>query len=608
MIIRMKKYTFLVYHKEYETFLDAIRERGLLHVKERKGGEMDDAALREKMLLLKRISDATRFLHQREVEPVENTGTDIDSLKVLHDFEAIRREREVAEQEQQTVRKDIIQLDPWGDFSWESVERLTEDGWEINFYSTSSRRWEKDWPEKYNAFIISESGTTTYFVTVTPKDEKPDIDADAVRLPDHSLSYLRGELKRLEDKMAEIDATYDQYAAAYIPALEQLHLKVQQEFDFDKVVLNSPRSAEDKVVILEGFIPENESEKFDHFLESQGVYYESTYPDLKEKVPVLLKNNWFTRLFETVGDLYALPNYKELDLTPYYAPFYWIFFGFCLGDAGYGIVLTLIGFSMTGRVKPAMKGPMKLLGMLGLATILFGLISGTFFGLSLYELRFSFYGELADRLAAQGKTINDQLFAMALLLGAIQIIFGMFIKVANEKHQMGWRYAFGTAGWLILIVGGLLVFLMKHLGVDPMIVNIVMYVVLGIGFAGAFLFNSPERNVFANFGVGLWDAYNMVTGVMGDLLSYIRLFALGVSSAILGYVFNSLAMQLSPDIPVLKIVVMAIILLIGHGITLFMATLGAFVHPMRLTFVEFYKNSGFSGGGLRYSPFKKIIS
>jgi V/A-type H+/Na+-transporting ATPase subunit I len=608
MIIRMKKYTFLVYHREYETFLEAVRERGLLHVKERKGGEMDDATLREKMQLLKRISDAIKFLHLREAEPVENAETDVDSLKVLHDFEAMRREREVAEQEVQSLQKDVHQLEPWGDFSWESVDRLAEDGWEINFFSTSSRRWEKDWPEKYNAFIISELGTTTYFVTVTPRGEKVEVDADPVRLPEHSINFVRNELKKLEDKIAEIDAAYDQYAASYMPALEQLHLKVQQEFDFDKVVLSSPRSAEDKVVILEGFIPDNASEEFDHFLESQGVYFESAYPDLKEKVPVLLKNNWFTRLFETIGDLYALPNYKELDLTPYYAPFYWVFFGFCLGDAGYGLVLALIGFIMAGRVKPSMKGPMKLLGSLGLATIIFGLISGTVFGMSLYEMHFSFYGTLADRMAAQGKTINDHLFTLALLLGAIQIIFGMFIKVANEKHQFGWKYAFGTAGWLVLIVGGLLVYLMKFLGVDPLIVNIVMYVVLGVGFAGAFLFNNPERNVFANFGVGLWDAYNMVTGVMGDLLSYIRLFALGVSSAILGYVFNSLAMQLSPDIPVLKIVVMIIILLIGHGITIFMATLGAFVHPMRLTFVEFYKNSGFAGGGLRYTPFKKKIS
>jgi len=103
---------------------------------------------------------------------------------------------------------------------------------------------------------------------------------------------------------------------------------------------------------------------------------------------------------------------------------------------------------------------------------------------------------------------------------------------------------------------------------------------------------------------GLWDVYSMVTGVMGDLLSYIRLFALGVSSAILGYVFNDLAMQMSGDIPVLSQLIFVIILLVGHGLNIFMASLGAFVHPMRLTFVEFYKNAGFKGGGRSYNPFR----
>ena len=102
-----------------------------------------------------------------------------------------------------------------------------------------------------------------------------------------------------------------------------------------------------------------------------------------------------------------------------------------------------------------------------------------------------------------------------------------------------------------------------------------------------------------------WDAYNMATGIMGDLLSYIRLFALGISSAILGYVFNNLAIAFAPDGIIGKILVMAIILAIGHGINIFMASLGAFVHPVRLTFVEFYKNAGFQGGGMKYSPFNK---
>lgn len=97
----------------------------------------------------------------------------------------------------------------------------------------------------------------------------------------------------------------------------------------------------------------------------------------------------------------------------------------------------------------------------------------------------------------------------------------------------------------------------------------------------------------------------MATGLFGDLLSYIRLFALGLSSGILGNVFNSLAFGMSPDIPVVGAIITVLILIVGHSINLFMSALGSLVHPMRLTFVEFYKNAGFTGGGKGYTPFKK---
>ena len=117
--------------------------------------------------------------------------------------------------------------------------------------------------------------------------------------------------------------------------------------------------------------------------------------------------------------------------------------------------------------------------------------------------------------------------------------------------------------------------------------------------------NNPEKGVLGNIGKGLGDIYFTATGVFGDLLSYIRLFALGISSAILGYVFNYLAIEMSGNTIIVSQIVFLIILVVGHTMNIFMATLGAFVHPLRLTFVEFYKNAGFAGGGKEYSPFKK---
>ena len=108
-----------------------------------------------------------------------------------------------------------------------------------------------------------------------------------------------------------------------------------------------------------------------------------------------------------------------------------------------------------------------------------------------------------------------------------------------------------------------------------------------------------------NLGLGLWDTYNMVTGLLGDVLSYVRLFALGLSGGILASVFNSLALGLKPDNLIGGSIVFLLIFLFGHAINMFMNVLGAFVHPLRLTFVEFYKNAEFEGGGKKYNPFRK---
>ena len=137
------------------------------------------------------------------------------------------------------------------------------------------------------------------------------------------------------------------------------------------------------------------------------------------------------------------------------------------------------------------------------------------------------------------------------------------------------------------------------------IVTKLVYLLLAVAGLLVFVLNNLRRNVVVNIGAGLWDTYNMVTGLLGDVLSYIRLFALGISGSVLGLVFNDLAMNMSGDIPVLKQVIMLVILLFGHGVNLFMSGLGAFVHPMRLTFVEFYKNSGFEGGGKKYNPLRR---
>jgi V/A-type H+-transporting ATPase subunit I len=225
---------------------------------------------------------------------------------------------------------------------------------------------------------------------------------------------------------------------------------------------------------------------------------------------------------------------------------------------------------------------------------------GTLFGIPLIDMEWAWLTSL--------KTImlnSEQLFYLALILGGVQILFGMIIKAVGQVIRYGWAYSLETWGWIILIVGVVSWYFATDSAMfSPDVARYFLYAVLGISGLFILILNTPGRNPLINFGAGLYNSYNMATGLLGDVLSYIRLFALGLCGGVMGFVFNDLAIQASGDIPVVSHIFMVAIMLIGHTINLFMSSIGAFVHPLRLTFVEFYKNAGYEGGGKKYNPLK----
>jgi V/A-type H+-transporting ATPase subunit I len=353
---------------------------------------------------------------------------------------------------------------------------------------------------------------------------------------------------------------------------------------------------------MEGWVPVNQEPELQLMLQSTGSYYTQRDPQIDENVPVLLKNNQFTKLFEMVGSLYSLPNYREIDLTPFFAPFFMLFFGFCLGDAGYGLLMMIATLILRQKAKPDIK-PIWTLGFLfGISTFIMGVLGGTFFGILLIDLEIGWLKGLQKIMLDQ-----NQLMVFSIALGLIQIVFGMCLKAARAIKMEGLKYALSTIGWIIIIIGVGGSFGLSSKGIIDKEAGKYLMIVFGsIGGIFALFFNSPGKNLFLNFGLGLWDTYGTVTGLLGDVLSYIRLFALGLSSAVLGSVFNQLAFELTGSTPVVSQLLTLLILLVGHSINFFMAALGSFVHPLRLTFVEFYKNTGFSGGGKKYEPFRRV--
>jgi V/A-type H+-transporting ATPase subunit I len=275
---------------------------------------------------------------------------------------------------------------------------------------------------------------------------------------------------------------------------------------------------------------------------------------------------------------------------------------------GYGLVISIAALAviLSGKLK-GMRGYVNLALTLGLSTIVCGSLTGSFFGFSVYDCGLPFVEWWRDNLSlayvdpetgVQNDT-NSTLFNLSFILGGIQIAFAMILKMVNQTIQLGFKYALSTVGWLILLLSAVVMFFMPSVNVT------LLYILMGIGAVGIFLLNSPGKNIFMNIGLGLWDTYNMATGLLGDMLSYMRLFALGLSGGVLAMVFNQLAIGMSPDVPVVGTIVTVLIFVVGHCINMFMNVLGAFVHPIRLTFVEFFKNAGYEGGGTAYRPFKK---
>lgn len=605
MITKMKKLTFLVYHKEYDAFLNNLRDLGVVHIAEKQQGMADNSALQEKIRLSARLSATIKFLQniktEEKVTDDSETVSASKGMQILDEVDELLNHKSSLQQQILAYEKELAVLEPWGDFSPESIAKLRDSGYDIGFYISTEANFNEDWIEAYNAMVINRVASKVYFITFTKTNQEIDLDVERIKLPDRSYGQTQELILNNKEELLRQEETLHNIARKDIPSLLAARKELNGEIEFDQVVLNTEPAAGEKLMLLQGWLPASEEDPIVAYLNSQSVYYDIKKPAPEDNVPIQLNNKGLFAWFEPICKLYMLPKYNELDLTPFFAPFFMLFFGLCLGDSGYGLFL-LLGVTLyrllAKNIGQTMKPILSLVQLLAASTFFCGMLTGTFFGANFYDLDWPFIQRMKHAIAMD----NNDMFQLSLLLGVIQILFGMILKAVNQAIQFGFKYAVGTIGWIILLVSVGLAAVLP--AVFPM-GGTAHLVILAIAGAMILFYNSPDKNIFINFGLGLWDSYNMVTGLLGDILSYVRLFALGLSGGILASVFNSLAVGMSPDNVIAGPIVMVLIFVIGHSINIFMNVLGAMVHPMRLTFVEFFKNSGYEGGGKEYKPFSK---
>ena len=582
MITKMKKYTFLVFHRDYETFLEQLRTLGVVHVTEKASGQADDKQLQE--LLQK--ADSLR-------KTIANGAPD----KLL-------QERTNLEQRIAATQKEAARMQVWGDFSQQRMQQLRDAGYQLRFYTCSKKQYQAEW-----GIEITTIGSLTYFVQVLKEGETIEL-PDACQeqtLNEKSAADLQKDVEALNGLLVAQNARIDLWAKQNIPMLQQQLNETLQQIDWQRVHLNTDTLAEGSLKLLEGFCPVDKVEALNTLLEQQHIYYQAEDPTEEDNTPIKLHNNRFTKMFECLTGMYGWPTYGEFDPTPILAPFFLLFFALCMGDAGYGILLIIIGQLIAhDKLKIQMfEGLGPIITALGVGTMVVGFFLGTFFGMSLPDA--SWVPQCLKDVMITGQvevlgTKYEIQMLLALAIGVFHICLAMTVKALCFTKRYGFKQTASTWGWLLLIVGGIViaVLMLTHL-FSAEVAEWAFIIVGAISALGIFIFNTPGRNPLINIGAGLWDTYGMVTGVLSDVLSYIRLYALGLAGGMLGAAFNDLAMSLTGSIG--GWIGCVLILILGHILNLALSSLGAFVHPLRLSFVEYFKNCGYEGKGTLYQPF-----
>lgn len=574
MIKTMTKYSFVLLNGEKDEFLQELQELGVVDIK-RSARPIDEVS-----------ADM--------LSEIEGIQAKIKCIKEGSDSELVAMQDRLS-----SLLKEEKELEVWGDYDKSKIERLG-----IKFYRVARKAFDPAWHDGYALEIIEEGKDDICFVIVGGDAGFP---LTALPLPERTVSEVKKECSMVEEAIAVHKKGLEEQKGD-IPALEEKLRTVSSELNLYLARQTGETAAEDKLVVFTGFAPCEEKDRLCEAFDKMSIYYAAEEATLEDNPPIALKNNKFVAQFETLTEMYGMPVYNEFDPTVFLSIFFLLFFSICMGDAGYGILLTAIGLFLKGK-EGGLAKMWSLVTTLGIGTIVVGLLLGGFFGINLPAQ--SWIPEpLRNYWAFMGGNVPGTTYSvqmvLSLVIGIIHICLALVMKAVWAVRKKGVMGSLSDLGWTLLIVGGIIGLAVGLTGViSETAMKWLLIGIAAVSALGIYIFNNPKRNPLVNVGAGLWDTYNMASGLMGDVLSYIRLYALGLSGAMLAQTFNQIAEMVKGTDPTWQWLPFILILLVGHVLNLAMCCLGAFVHPLRLNFVEFFKNSGYEGMGKKYNPIRK---
>lgn len=589
MIVKMQKVFLAVLRPEFSRSLDLIRDLGVLHVIPVENPASEEIESIKKELNLARMALgilSAKKISEKEaiLTPKEEISSNILSL--------IEKKNELKTR-LQFVLNEIKRLEPLGHFQPSDFEYLKKNIVFAKLYKATKNELRKTKIPLTHG-IVGKQGHF-YFVFVV-SDEDFDLPFEGFLLPEKGLLDFLEEKERLYKDLAAIESQLDRYRAS-IPSLKQEISSLEELLEFQEVVASSGEAG--KIRYLKGYIPADDLEKIRKQASKMGWALMAQDPSLEDEVPTLINNPKWIRIIDPVFEFMGtVPGYEEFDVSFWFLISLSLFFAMLVGDGGYGIVFLLGTITMRLMFPKAKREPFLLLYVFSIATILWGSITGTWFGAERFANLAVLNGFIIEELNSYS---DNQYFLMELcfILGTIHLTIAHILRGLRVINSV---CALAELGWILILWS--LYFVAGHLVLGKVLPSFIIFLaLLGICLTG--LFSNPKKNFLRSSILGFADLPLNIIRSFSDVVSYLRLFAVGYATLVVANSFNQMALDLG-RYSFLGYIAAGLVLLLGHVMNIIMSAMAVLVHGIRLNMLEFSSHLGMSWTGKRYQPFKKM--
>lgn len=610
MIVPMKKLSLVTIKRLEGETLSTLRDLGVLHVIPGSENSGSSEALREEILRLHRALGAIPMPEDGEKASAETeeSSTVDEALKLAETIEALLERRSAASEQRDRLARAIERMQPWGEISPERIAALEEAGVRIRLYAlTAEEAAEIDLP---GMIVLTREKNLIRVVSIALGDQKFPETPVPFALAEDALSALRLHLGETQDEIAAINSDLTALVhkrGIILAALDELDAALE----YAKVQANL--EGEGELSWLTGYLPHDTIDGVREAAETNGWGLVIQDPDKEDPVPTEVRNPKAISIIRPVFNLLGtVPGYREFDISFLFLLFLTVFFAMIIGDGGYGGIIlagTLYGAIKTKARGRALGEGQLLLIVFSLATVAWGAVTGNWFGYAAFAELPILRNLVVPQLLTTNPISSYVVQYICFILGTVHLsiahIWG-FISAIRQKPRIA---ALAQLGWLSMVLG--LYYLVLQLVLDPTLVMPPWAIPMIAGGLGTVIvFGSQEAG--SGFFTGIVKGFaNIITTVLdgvsafSDIISYIRLYAVGLATLAIAEAFNNMAVGIGESLDgVTGFVAAALVLTLGHSLNLAMGALSVVVHGVRLNMLEFSGHLGMEWTGVQYTPFK----